>query len=195
MNVETFRNSFIKAAKDKGLSEKVALQMYNGEVQKSADEPYTPEDYMQVKDLMSRKGYNPQYNIDDSHPYGRQYNQKIMQLRDKYHNASPEWEGVKGSVLPAAKGGVVGYGLGHVAGNMIKRFTTPNIAKHLPGWGRAIGLGVGALGGGASGYNHAATQTQAAQKLVNPQALRHTFDTLSKERQYGNNQIGNYRAL
>ena len=69
----------------------------------------------------------------------------------------------------------------------------PSLAKHLPGWGRAVGTAVGALGSGLSHYNQAKTQTNAVKKLVNPQALRQTFDQLSNERQYGNNQIGNYR--
>jgi len=166
-----------------------------GMMDKKAADQYTPEDYQQIKQLLASKGYNPQYNIDDTHPYAREYNQKLMQLRDSNFNANPEIQGLKSGVGHAALGGLGGYGLGHVAGEFTKRFANPSIAKHLPRWGRAVGAAVGALGSGLSGYHNAKAQTSAVKKLTNPTALRQTFDQLSAERQYGNNQIGQYRAL
>lgn len=193
-----FKEGFIKSAIDKGFSIEESNQLYQAETDKYANSEYTPEDYQQIKDLMTEEGYNPEYNMDDTAPYAREYNQNILKLRDQNYEKNPDIEGLKSGIGHGAVGAAAGYGLGHLAGHAVQPLLNPkyvNFAKHLPGWGRGIGLAVGALAGGLPHYDKRKTEVSAAKKLTHPAAIHQTLDQLSKERQYANNQIGNYRML
>jgi hypothetical protein len=198
MLTQYFKYGFMKSAFDKGYTTEESEAMYNHEVSKVANSDYSPEDFQNIKDMLAERGKSPAYNVDDTHPYAREYNQDILKLRDKYYDRNPDIEGVKSGVGHGILGGVAGFGAGHLAGEAASSLVNPkytSLVKHLPGWSRAVGLGIGALAGGVKHFNKTKQDVTSLKKLTHPGNMQTTFDTLSKERQFANNQLGTYRAL
>jgi len=173
-----FKTGFYKRALALGFSNEEVDAMYQ---KRATEDQLNPDDIQRLKSLMSRQGFKPNYGVDDSSQYALQYNNKLLQMRDKLHEKNPEIEGITSGVGHGLLGGALGGLASHAYG--------------LPGWGKGVGAAIGALGTGAHYYNKRKNEVNTAHKLTDPGNMRNMLDYLSSERQFANNQIGNYRNI